>query len=149
MTLTQVKSNRTMSKIARVFAAILFTLLSVGFITEPASAATGRPAPAFTPADTSSIETENVQQLADGLAYYALVACVIGMIVSASLWAMGSKGQNPGQELTGKKGFVLCCTAAFFVGATPAFVNYLNRAADTINTENGIAITQTLNEDAS
>jgi hypothetical protein len=67
----------------------------------------------------------NLQSLSNGLAYLALFASLIGLLVASILWAMGSKGQNPGQELTGKRGFIVCLTAAFFVGAAPNMVNWL------------------------
>ncbi len=82
---------------------------------------------------TNGICLANVQSLTNGLAWYALAACVVGILVSASLWAMGAKGQSPGQELTGKRGLILCCTAALVVGAAPTLVNYLNQAADNMD----------------
>ncbi len=80
-----------------------------------------------------------LQHLSNGLAWYALSASVVGILVSASLWALGSKGQNPGQELTGKRGLVVCCTAAFFVGIAPTLVNYLNQAAEHMDNKDPVA----------
>lgn len=78
--------------------------------------------------------TENITTLSNWLAWLALLSCVMGICISAALWAMGSKGQNPGQELTGKKGMILCCTAAFFVGAMPNMLNWLEGAASSADT---------------
>lgn len=80
------------------------------------------------------INTESINRLSNGLAFYALIACVVGICVSASLWALGNKGQNPGTELTGKRGLILCCTAAFFVGALPGMVGWLDREAQRVDT---------------
>lgn len=91
---------------------------------DPAPNATGG-------ADASSIslKTDNLTKLSRGLAWYALGTCMVGICVSSALWAMGSKGSNPGQELTGKRGLVLCLTAAFFIGALPGMINWLENQA--------------------
>lgn len=70
-----------------------------------------------------------ISDIGNGLAWYALMMCLAGLLISSSLWAIGSKGQNPGQELTGKRGIIVCCTAAFFIGATPSFINWLEKEA--------------------
>jgi len=80
-------------------------------------------------ADPPPFDTSHLQTLSDGLAWYALMMCLVGMLISSSLWAIGSKGQNPGQELTGKRGFIVCLTAAFFIGAIPNFINWLDTQA--------------------
>jgi hypothetical protein len=85
-------------------------------------------------AGTINFNTSNIRKLSGWLAWLALLACIIGIFISASLWALGSKGQNPGQELTGKKGMILCCTAAFFVGAMPNLLNWLEGAAHQADT---------------
>jgi hypothetical protein len=84
---------------------------------------------AIASAQTTSVDTSSLQKLSDGLAYYALLTCIGGIVISAAMWAMGSKGQNAGTELVGKKGFVVCLTAAFFIGAVNPMVNWLNQKA--------------------
>lgn len=75
------------------------------------------------------VNTKPVEDLTRGFAFWALLAAFVGILVSASMWAMGSKGENPGTELAGKKGMVLCVTAAFFVGAVPAMISYFDTQA--------------------
>lgn len=108
---------------------------AVAALTATAVLLTDRPADA---ADAPAFDPSNVQSLSQGLLWYALTICIIGICVSAGLWAMGSKGQNPGQELTGKKGIILCCTAAFFLGAFPALVNWLQGEANQLEKESSI-----------
>jgi len=87
------------------------------------------------PAAAQTIEQPpELAELSDGLAYFALAACIAGICVSAALWAMGSKGQNPGTELAGKKGMILCCTAALLVGALPGWINALSEMAGDADT---------------
>lgn len=81
--------------------------------------------------------TKNIEYLSNGLAYWGLAICVIGVFVSAALWAMGSKGQNPGQELTGKKGFIVCFAGAFAIGAAVPVINFMNDQAKTVATPAG------------
>jgi len=95
------------------------------------------PALAACTADGSSGElsgecVEDLVTLSNGLAYFALILCLAGVLISVSLWAIGSKGQNPGQELTGKKGMILCLTAAFFIGALPSLMDFLDEEADKV-----------------
>lgn len=77
----------------------------------------------------AALKTDNLQTLADWLARIALAVCVGGILISCALWAIGSKGQNPGQELTGKRGIVLCITAAFFIGILPQMIDYFETLA--------------------
>lgn len=78
--------------------------------------------------------TANIQKFTDGLEFYALVACVTAIFISAILWAMGSKGQNPGQELTGKRGLILSVSAAFLIGAIPGIMGFLDTQAHSADT---------------
>jgi hypothetical protein len=76
----------------------------------------------------------SLDRLNAALQFYALTACVCGIFISRALWAMGSKGQNPGTELAGKRGIILCCTAAFFIGALPGWMSWLEDLARTADT---------------
>lgn len=108
-------------------------VLAVGVVAVALTVLSATPASADDVADSYAAAKKDINTLAGGLAWYALMMCLVGTLISASLWAIGSKGQNPGQELTGKKGFVVCFTAAFFVGAAPGMINYLNKAATTMD----------------
>jgi hypothetical protein len=77
--------------------------------------------------------TANLNKLTNGLYFFAMAACIAGMFLSAILWALGSHGQNPGQELTGRKGLIVCLTAAFFLGAMPAVINKSEQIAKHVN----------------
>jgi hypothetical protein len=71
----------------------------------------------------------SIVYFSNGLEFYALLLCVVGVMMSAMLWAAGSKGENPGQELTGKKGIIVCVVAALIVGAIPGLVTWADRQA--------------------
>jgi hypothetical protein len=72
--------------------------------------------------------------LTNGLEYYAMAVCIAGVLVSTILWVTGSRGQNPGQELTGKRGIILCVTAAFVLGAIPHIATQVANIAHHIGT---------------
>ena len=66
-------------------------------------------------------------------AYSHLILCVGGIFVSCSLWALGSKGSNEGQQHTGKRGLIVCVTAAFIIGALPQIFSFYDGAAHKVD----------------
>lgn len=80
------------------------------------------------------------QEFSDGLAWYLLILCVAGMLISAAAWAMGSKGQNPSTELNGKKGFIVCLVVSFMCGAVGPTINWLQKEATFID-DAGVTVT--------
>lgn len=124
----------------RVSARIFFVFLLVGglvlLIPGLAEAQVNSPNPGEAAAQASTREArDGIMSLTNGLAFYALIACVGGIFISSALWAIGSRGTNPGTELAGKRGIVLCCCAAFIVGALPAWMNYLESLATSPNVD--------------
>lgn len=76
------------------------------------------------PSEPIPLDTENIATLGDGLSYFALMGCVAALLVSASMWALGIKGDNPSTALVGKKGVIVCLCASLIVGAAPSAVNW-------------------------
>lgn len=68
--------------------------------------------------------TDQAERLLDGLAFYGLLFCVVGVVLSAGLWAIGSFSSNYTQSVNGKKGFLICAGAALAIGAASALVNW-------------------------
>ena len=64
-----------------------------------------------------------LQQLANGLASWALIALLLG----AALWAIGSHTQNMHQSSQGRRAVVASLVAAVLIGAAPALVNFFFR----------------------
>lgn len=65
-----------------------------------------------------------LQQLADGLASWALIAALIALLLGAALWAIGSHTQNMHQSAQGRRAVVASLVAAVLIGAAPALVNF-------------------------
>ncbi len=65
-----------------------------------------------------------LQQLADGLGGWALIACLLGLVVGAALWALGAHSQNYGQAYVGRRAVLVSVGAALLIGAAPALINF-------------------------
>ena len=66
-----------------------------------------------------------LQQLANGIAGWALVIAVIAMVVGGVLWAIGSHSQNMQQSMAGRKAVVTGLLAGLLVGAAPHLINFV------------------------
>ena len=65
-----------------------------------------------------------IQQFADGLAAWGLLAALIALVVGAALWAIGSHTQNMHHSLTGRRAVTSALVAALLVGAAPTLINF-------------------------
>jgi MFS family permease len=76
--------------------------------------------------DVSQIPGSNVlQQLADGIGGWALVAAMIGIVVGAVMWAFGHYSQNYQQAYNGRRGVLVSGLAALLIGGAPYIINFL------------------------
>ena len=66
-----------------------------------------------------------IQQLTNGLGWWALVASLIGLVLGAAAWALGSHTNNYQYATTGRKAVLVSGAAALVFGAAPTFVNFL------------------------
>lgn len=67
---------------------------------------------------------EVLQSLTNGIAGFALIFCLIGLVLSAGLWALGSNSNNFQQTFVGKRGFAVCAMGALLIGAAAAIINF-------------------------
>jgi MFS family permease len=74
-----------------------------------------------------------VQSLTDGLAGWALIAAVLGMVIGAVAWAFGQHSQNYQQAYTGRKGVIISGAAALLIGAAPHVVNFFSNLGNTVH----------------
>jgi Family of unknown function (DUF6112) len=75
---------------------------------------------------------EVLQSLTDGLAGFALIACLIGWVVSAGFWALGAHTNNYQQAYAGKRGFIVCAAATLCISGAAAFINFFYGAGQNI-----------------
>ena len=73
-----------------------------------------------------------LQSLTNGVAGFALIFCLIGLVLAAGLWAIGAHSNNYQQTFAGKRAFGVCILAALLIGAAAAIVNFFYGAGRTV-----------------
>lgn len=66
-----------------------------------------------------------IQSLMNGLAWWALIACLLGLVVGAGTWAVGAHANNYQHASTGRKAVIVSGGAALLIGAAPTILNFL------------------------
>lgn len=66
-----------------------------------------------------------LQSLLNGLAWWALLACLVGLIVGAATWALGAHSNNYQGATTGRRAVLVSGAAALLIGAAPTLLNFL------------------------
>jgi hypothetical protein len=65
-----------------------------------------------------------LQTLANGIAGWALILALVGLIIGAATWALGAHSQNYQQSYSGRRAVLVAGGAALVIGAAPAIVNF-------------------------
>jgi hypothetical protein len=75
--------------------------------------------------DTSALPGgEVLQRLMNGLDGWALALSLVGLVIGAAAWALGSHGQNYQQSFVGRRAVLISGFAALLIGAAPGIVNF-------------------------
>src|SRR5271166_5707861 len=75
--------------------------------------------------DTNALAGGQVlQHLMNGIGGWALALSLVGLLVGAAAWALGSHGQNYQQSYVGRRAVLISGLAALLIGAGPAIVNF-------------------------
>jgi MFS family permease len=74
-----------------------------------------------------------LQNLTNGLGGWALVLALVGMLVGAAIWALGSHSQNLHQSFAGRRTVLVSGLAALVIGAAPALVNFFFHAGQGVH----------------
>ena len=83
--------------------------------------------------DPGELPGSNVlQDLTNGIGGFALVACLVGLVVGAGLWALGSNSNNYQQTFQGKRAFAVSALGALLIGAAAAIINFFYDASQRI-----------------
>jgi Family of unknown function (DUF6112) len=70
--------------------------------------------------------------LTNGLAGFALIFCLVGLVVGAGVWALGSNSNNYNQSLIGKRAVAVSAGAALLIGGAAAIINFFFHAGEGI-----------------
>ena len=65
-----------------------------------------------------------LQGLVGGLAWFALLACLAGVIVGGAMWGIAASSNNPYGVMNGKKAVVMSLLGAMVVAASGALVRF-------------------------
>jgi hypothetical protein len=74
-----------------------------------------------------------LQDLTNGLAAWALVASLVGLVVGAAAWALGVHSQNFQQSLIGRRAVLVSGLAALLIGAAPTIINFFFNAGTNLH----------------
>ena len=75
---------------------------------------------------------EVLQSLTNGIAGFALILCLMGLVLSAGLWAVGSNSNNYQQTVIGKRGLIVCSLGALLIGGAAAIINFFYGAGQNV-----------------
>lgn len=68
--------------------------------------------------------SSGLQEVINGIAFYALLAAGAGFLIGAAAWAVGGRVGNDHTASQGKMGMVVAAGAAFLVGAAATILNF-------------------------
>lgn len=86
-----------------------------------------------TPDPTGLPGSSALQSLISGMAFWALLASLAGLLISAAVWALSSHSGNYHHSALGRRGTVISAVAAFIVGAAPAIINFFENLGTTVH----------------
>jgi len=66
-----------------------------------------------------------LQSLMNGMAWWALIACLVGLILGAATWAVGAHSNNYQHASSGRRAVLVSGGAALLIGAAPTLLNFL------------------------
>jgi MFS family permease len=99
----------------------------------PPTTVSGVPDLHVSPSSSTLPGGDQLQALINGLALWALIAALAGMLVGAVLWAVGHHSSNYQQAYSGRKGVMVSGAAAMIIGAAPALINYFFSLGQAVN----------------
>lgn len=73
-----------------------------------------------------------LEKLISGLAFWALLAALAGLLVSAGVWALSSHSGNYQHASMGRRGTLISAASALLVGAAPAIISFFQDIGQTI-----------------
>lgn len=74
-----------------------------------------------------------LQDLVNGIAFWALLAALAGLIIGAATWALGAHTNNYQNASTGRRAVLVCAAAALVIGAAPTLLNFLFQAGQSLH----------------
>jgi len=76
------------------------------------------------PSPTDLPGSAALQQIANGIASWALIGALVALLLGAALWAVGSHTQNMHQSMAGRRAVITSLAASVLIGAAPTLINF-------------------------
>ena len=73
-----------------------------------------------------------IQKLVGGLAWYAILACLTGVIVVGAMWGISASSNNAYGVMTGKRAVVMSLLGAMVIAAASTLVGFFVDAGNGI-----------------
>lgn len=77
------------------------------------------------PSASSLIGSGTLQHLVNGVGWWALLACLAGLVIGAATWALGAHANNYQHASTGRRAVLVSGAAALVIGAAGPLLNFL------------------------
>lgn len=88
-------------------------------------AASGGAGISLTPSSSSLIGSNVLEGLVNGVGFWALLACLAGLVIGAATWALGAHTNNYQHASTGRRAVLVSGAAALVIGAASPLLNWL------------------------
>jgi hypothetical protein len=80
--------------------------------------------PTLDPTSSGLPGSATLQSLADGVGWWALLASLVGLVVGAATWAIGSHTNNYQHATSGRRAVLVSGAAALVIGAAPTVLSF-------------------------
>jgi len=74
-----------------------------------------------------------LQSLINGVAFWALLAALAGLVIGAATWALGAHTNNYQNATSGRRAVLVSGAAALVIGAAPSLLNFLFDAGKSLH----------------
>jgi hypothetical protein len=89
--------------------------------------------PDITPDAGAAPGSGEMVRIASGIAWWALILSLVGLVIGAAGWALGSHSNNYQYATAGRRAVIVSGLAALLVGAAPALINFFFGAGQQVH----------------
>jgi hypothetical protein len=79
----------------------------------------------FHPTDSGLPGASAILSLTNAIGWWALVASLVGLVLGAAAWAIGSHSNNYQYSSAGRRAVIVSAMAALVIGAAPSVITFL------------------------
>lgn len=87
----------------------------------------------FVPDPSQLPGSTQIEHLANGVASWALIAAIVGLVVGAVIWAFGHYSQNYQQAYNGRRGVIVSAVAGVLIGAAPHVIDFFFKSGHVVS----------------